>query len=104
MRQRRGQGGGGAGQLVAQPPDGFAAKWERHGSGATGGVGGIAGTEASALVYEAYCCQGVLVMAQAVEARDRLVFVWPDLVTRSKRRRQAHQVRGGGEGRGVDAG
>ena len=34
-------------------------------------------------------------MAQAIEARDRLVFVGPDLVTRSKRRREAHQVRGG---------
>ncbi|CAM9180608.1 unnamed protein product, partial [Ascophyllum nodosum] len=86
-RQRQ---SGGADQLVAQPPDEFA-KWEWHGSGVTGGVGGIARTEASALVYEAYCCQGVLVMAQAIEARDRLVFVWPDLVTRSKRRWEAHQ-------------
>ena len=95
-RQRQ---SGGADQLVAHQPDDFA-KWEWHGSGVTGGVGGIARTEASALVYEAYCCQGVLVMAQAIEARDRLVFVWPDLVTRSKRRWEAHQVRGGGEGRG----
>ncbi|CAM9540207.1 unnamed protein product [Ascophyllum nodosum] len=80
LRERRGHQGE-AGQTVTQPPDGFAPKWERHGSG----------TGASASVYEAYCCQGVLVMAQAIEARDRLVFVGPDLVTRSKRRREAHQ-------------
>lgn len=63
-----------------QPPDGFPAKWERQAS-------------ASPSVYDAYCCGGVTVLAQVVGDGDRLVLIGPDLVTRSKRRREAHQVK-----------
>ena len=100
LRQRRGPVGGeteDGGQLVTQPQDGFAAKWGRQGSeseanGEAEGEGEWGGEGSGGLVYKAYCCQGVLVMAKAVENRDRLILVGPDLVTRSKRRREMHQV------------
>lgn len=69
------------GHFGAQPQDGFPAKWERQAS-------------ATPSVYDAYSCHGVTVLAEAVGASgegNRLVLIGQDLVTRSKRRRDAHQ-------------
>lgn len=66
---------------VFQPADGFAAKWDRQAAAVPSSV------------YGAYCCGGVTVLAQAVGEGDRLVLMAPDLVTRSKRKREMHQVR-----------
>lgn len=64
-----------------QPADGFPPKWDRQ----------TAALPSS--VYGAYCCCGVTVLAQAVGEGDRLVLMAPDLVTRSKRKREMHQAR-----------
>lgn len=78
-------GGLGAGNGVVahqhrqtQPPDGFPAKWERQGS-------------STPVVYGAYSSHGVTVMAETVENKNRLIFIGADVVTRSKRRREAQQ-------------
>lgn len=89
LQQRQASEGNSSLVQYQHPQDGFFPNWERN------GLAGEMEAESEASTYEAYCCLGLLVMAQTLGDRERVVLVGPDMVTRSKRRRLVHQVREG---------
>lgn len=86
LQQRQASEGNSSLAQYQHPQDGFFPNWERS------ELAGEMEAESDVSTYEAYCCLGLLVMAQTLGDMERVILVGPDMVTRSKRRRLIHQV------------